>query len=107
MNLSAKIKEFDTKTPNKLLCWLQMTKFLLRFLTVFYELNKTSDEICQNSSGVYDDNAHISSYKKLNRLIIEKAIQQIELVPDQNLFTVMLLKKTQYTREFLIPKSRN
>lgn len=112
MNLSAKIKEFEVKTPNKLLCSIQMAKLLLKFFISFYDINKNARNYnsCSDSEAEEEDASRSShEYKKekiLSRSVIEKANHQIELIPDQNLFTMMLLKKTQYTRETLIPKGR-
>lgn len=112
MNLSSRLKEFDTKTCKKLLCSLQMSKLLLKFFIAFYELNKSVDTRLDNTEDMDEDreeDQHRSSSrdKLLSRSIVEKAAQQTELVPDQNLFAVMLVKKSQYTREFLMPKSRH
>lgn len=110
MNLSSRIKEFNVKTPKKLLCSLQIIKLLLKFFIAFYELNKSSDEITRNIENETDDNADFidtSKDKLICRSVIDKAIQQTDLVPDQNLYTIMLLKKTQYTREFLMAKNKN
>lgn len=111
MNLSSKIKEFDTKTPNKLLCSLQMAKLLLKFFISFYDINKNARSCNSYSESETDDEYMSRSHedkkeKILSRSVIEKANHQIELIPDQNLFTMMLLKKTQYTREKLISKGR-
>lgn len=110
MNLSSRIKEFNVKTPKKLLCSLQIIKLLLKFFIAFYELNKSSDEITLNIENETDDNVDFidtSKDKLICRSLIDKAIQQTELVPDQNLYTIMLLKKTQYTREFLMVRNKN
>ena len=101
MNLSTRLKEFDTKTAKKQLCSLKMSKLLLKFFIAFYELNKSVD----SGSEENEDNEEKERY--LTRSIVEKSMQQAELVPDQNLFTVMLVKKSQYTREFLMLKGRH
>ena len=47
MNLSSKFKEFDTKTPKKLLCSLLMSKLILKYLNAFKELTMGEDQEMQ------------------------------------------------------------
>ena len=107
--LSARLKEFDTRTPKKLLCSFHMARLLLKFFNAFQEL---SEEAGGEAPGPGDEDesspatAVRSTDRVLSRAIVERAIQQTETIPEHSLFNKMLIKKSQYTHQSLMPKNR-
>ncbi|CAF0852273.1 unnamed protein product [Brachionus calyciflorus] len=80
MNLSSRLKEFDTKNAKKLLCSLMMSQLVLKFFNVFNELTANEDQEIQDEE----------TGRKLTKLIVEKAQQQTLQVPDQELLLLHL-----------------
>ena len=116
ISLSSRLKEFDSKTPKKLLCSLNMSKLLLKFFNVFNELNNTSNGIAKTTKFPYEkeDNSESNddqdsiedqenkTSKCLTRQIVERASHLTESIPEQDLMGTMLLKKSKYTHDFLL-----
>jgi hypothetical protein len=114
-NLSSRLKEFDAKTPKKLLCSLQISKLLLKYFNVFDELKSGDSRRSEKTRavGVEDqlvedsDEEDISeSSNVLTKQIVDKADRLTENVPDQDVIGTMLLKKSKYMHDFLSKKSR-
>ena len=119
ISLSSRLKEFDSKTPKKLLCSLRMSKLLLKYFNVFNEMNNANtnasnlNTLCQskllsaNESDESqdendDDTTSKNATKCLTRQIVERASHLTECIPEQDLMGTMLLKKSKYTHDFLL-----
>jgi hypothetical protein len=123
ISLSSRLKEFDSKTPKKLLCSLRMSKLLLKYFNVFNEMNNAntnasnlSTQQCRsklldaNASDESQDENHDhdqdttskTATKCLTRQIVERASHLTECIPEQDLMGTMLLKKSKYTHDFLL-----
>jgi hypothetical protein len=93
-----------------------MSKLLLKFFNAFTELNSNSDEQQQTKNKSQnkhndDDDDDVddemeSKMKILTKTIVDKAVQQTESVPDHDLVGTMLLKKSKYTHDYLMTKTR-
>lgn len=86
MNLSARLKEFDTKSSKKLLCSLVISQLVLKYFNVLNEMmgvnEQEMDEVC----------------RKMTKQNVEKAEQITLLVPDQDLLRTVMLKKVIYSK---------
>jgi hypothetical protein len=120
ISLSSRLKEFDNKTPKKLLCSLNMSKLLLKYFNVFNELNNTNNSCgttTRSKKFLYDketngenneetddeiEDEEKSTSKCLTRQIVERASHLTECIPEQDLMCTMLLKKSKYTHDFLL-----
>lgn len=110
ISLSSRLKEFDNKTPKKLLCSLNMSKLLLKYFNVFNELNNTNKSLYnkeingENNEDTDDEieDEEKSTSKCLTRQIVERASHLTECIPEQDLMCTMLLKKSKYTHDFLL-----
>lgn len=81
-----------------------MSKLLLKYFNAFNEMNNSTETDQQ-----LDDSSMVEKsrdLKILNKLIVEKATHQTERIPDQDLIGTMLLQKLNFTKLFLMPKSR-
>ena len=116
-NLSARLKEFDTKSAKKLLCSLQISKLLLKYFNVFNEMNSVESSDKPESDDMNDSELQDEEDKKngevekvtanvLTKQIVEKAERLTESVSDQDVIGTMLLKKSRYMHDFLTRKNR-
>jgi hypothetical protein len=124
-NLSSRLKEFDTKTPKKLICCLHISKLILKYFNIFNELGSGSNGLLaatprsrgldQQLMGSDDDEADEDEEQEreearratvLTKQIVDKAERLTESVPDQDVIGTMLLKKSKYMHDFLSRKSR-
>lgn len=105
MNLSTRIKDFDTKTPQKLLCSLNMSKLLLKLFNAFNELNSNVQSDHENEDDELEEKG--SELKILTKSIVENAVHLTDSVPDIDLFRTMMLKKFNYSKMVLKSKGRH
>jgi hypothetical protein len=129
INLSSRLKEFDTKTPKKLLCSLHISKLILKYFNVFSELSSSdSDSLTraeqrrirqvsndaddmlekeeQQEAEDSDDDEARGNSNVLTKQIVDKADRLTENVPDQDVIGTMLLKKSRYMHDFLSKNRR-
>ena len=102
ISLSSRLKEFDSKSPKKLLCLLTMSKLLLKFFNVFSEVNNNEME----ALGEMGESIQEHETKVLTKSIIERACQLTDTVPEHDLMGTMLLKKSKYTHDFIMLRRR-
>ena len=107
--LSARIKEFDCKTPKKLLCCINISKLLLKLFNFLYELkssengskgNEEEEDILIYETGMGDSLKGSKSKSKLvTSYMIEKACQLTDNVPDEIMSGTMQMKKAKFAIE--------
>lgn len=90
---------------------MNISKLLLKFFNVFSELitsgGEQSDSAALNEEDIGDDQKLPEpKEKQLTKTIVERSIQQTESVPDHDLIRTMYLKKSKYTHEHLMSKTR-
>jgi hypothetical protein len=74
INLSSRIKEFDSKTPKKLLCVFTMAKMLLKYFYVFNELNNSNSSSSSSVSSHQKTRYPKRTRKQLKRFGNDKTI---------------------------------
>lgn len=93
MNLSSRLKEFDTKSSKKLLCSLVISQLVLKYFNVLNEMMNVNEQEMEDAS------------RKITKQNVEKAEQHTLLVPDQELLKTVLLKKVVNSKIFLGQKT--
>ena len=102
-SLSLRIKDFDSKTPKKLLCCINISKLLLRVYNFLYELTANESEMDddQQQQQLMEESSQFNNNKLVSLTLIEKANQLTQNVPDQDIIGNMLLTKSKLARASL------
>ena len=106
--LSARIKEFDCKTPKKLLCFINISKLLLKLFNFLYELkvsensSRDEDQEAEQEDMIYEAGMGDSlrgKGKLVTSYMIEKACQLTDNELDETMSGTMQMKKAKFAME--------
>lgn len=108
INLSNRLKEFDSRSPKKLFCLLAISKLLLKYFNVFIEMNNTenNEKDAFNFNDDDDEESETSNQKVFTKSLVDRAFEMTNSIPDQDILGTMQLKKSKFTHDLILSSRR-
>ena len=106
VNLSNRLKEFDSRTPKKLFCLLVISKLLLKYFNVFIELNNRETSDLDHLNLNDETKSSQSNQNFLTKAICEKSFEMTNSISDHDIIGTMLLKKSKFTHDLILSSRR-